>query len=137
MPPPPPPIVAAGERPAPPPPIVAPPKPPVPTPPPPPRAPAATPAPPSGGVDRLAAQFLREGDEAFARARYADALRAYRKASWRSPQLPSAFYKIGLAYLMLTDYAKAAQAFDYVLTLDPGHAAARASLEAARRMLPQ
>jgi tetratricopeptide (TPR) repeat protein len=106
-------------------------------PPPPPTKDPPPPAGPDGGGDRLAARFLREGDEAFGRARYAEALLAYRKASWRLPQSPSPFYKLGLAYLMLSNYAKAAQAFEYVLTLDPKHAAARASLEATQRMLRQ
>jgi len=62
--------------------------------------------------------FLMRGDELFHLQKYRDSSLQYRMATSLDPQNPAAWYKLGEAYRMTYEYAKAIDAYTECLKLD-------------------
>ena len=94
-------------------------------------------APTAGAPTQTDAQALLEaGDKAFLEKHYDTAIAAYRQATVRDPQGVESRYRMGVVLAAKGDVARAVEAWEQVLLIQPMHERARKNIEDARRKLP-
>lgn len=77
-----------------------------------------------------AEELFRRGQELAGRHRYAEAILAFEQALRLQPDQPNVLFALGSAAFQYDDHPRAAEVYQRLLTLDPGHVSAHHNLAA-------